>query len=120
VTGPYAFTYALLILCNIALPQLLWIRKVRLNIPLLWAISIVINIGMWLERFEIVATSLTRDFVPSSWGTYIPTFWDWATYAGTIGFFLFLMFLFVRVLPAISIFEVREVVHHEHELEHAK
>jgi Ni/Fe-hydrogenase subunit HybB-like protein len=120
MTGPYAFTYALLILCNIALPQLLWIRKVRLNIPLLWALSIVINIGMWLERFEIVATSLTRDFVPSSWGTYIPTFWDWATYAGTLGFFLFLMFLFVRVLPAISIFEVREVIHHEHELEHAQ
>ncbi|HEX4808773.1 MAG TPA: NrfD/PsrC family molybdoenzyme membrane anchor subunit [Bryobacteraceae bacterium] len=119
VTGPYKFTYALLILCNIALPQLLWIRKVRLNVPLLWVLSIVINCGMWLERFEIVATSLTRDFVPSSWGTYIPTFWDWATYAGTLGFFLFLMFLFVRVLPAISIFEVREVVHHEHSVEAA-
>ena len=68
---------------------------------------------MWLERFVIVVTSLTRDFVPSSWGMYYPTVWDWSTYAGTIGVFLALMFLFIRGLPAISIFEMREVVHHE-------
>jgi hypothetical protein len=73
---------------------------------------------MWLERFVIVVTSLTRDFVPSSWGMYYPTVWDWSTYAGTIGVFLALMFLFVRGLPAISIFEMREVVH-ETEPEHA-
>ena len=119
VTGPYAFTYALLILCNILLPQLLWIRKVRLNITLVWILSIIINIGMWLERFEIVVTSLHRDFLPSSWGTYIPTVWDVATYAGTIGFFLFLIFLFVRALPSISIFEVREDMHHAKHLQHA-
>jgi hypothetical protein len=74
---------------------------------------------MWLERFVIVVTSLHRDFLPSSWGKYVPTTWDWATYAGTIGFFMFLIFLFVRSLPSISIFEVREVVHHEKHLEHA-
>jgi Ni/Fe-hydrogenase subunit HybB-like protein len=119
VTGPYAFTYALLILCNIAIPQLLWIRKVRLNIVLVWIIAIIINIGMWLERFEIVVTSLHRDFLPSSWGIYIPTKWDWATYAGTLGFFMFLIFLFVRSLPSISIFEVREVVHHDRHAERA-
>ena len=117
MTGPYGFTYVLLILCNIALPQALWSRRVRLNIPLLWTISIIVNIGMWLERFVIVVTSLHRDFLPSSWGIYVPTQWDWATYAGTIGFFLLLIFLFVRLLPAISIFEVREVVHHE-QMEH--
>ena len=76
------------------------------------------NIGMWLERFVIVVTSLHRDFLPSSWGMYFPTVWDWATYIGTIGFFMFLIFLFVRVLPSISIFEVREVVHHEKHSEH--
>jgi molybdopterin-containing oxidoreductase family membrane subunit len=119
ITGPYAFTYALLILCNIAIPQALWSRKVRLNIPLVWCISIVVNIGMWLERFVIVVTSLHRDFLPSSWGIYVPTKWDWATYAGTIGFFMFLIFLFVRFLPSISIFEVREVVHHEKHVEAA-
>jgi molybdopterin-containing oxidoreductase family membrane subunit len=113
MTGPYGFTYVLLILCNILLPQALWSRKVRHNLTLVWIISIIVNIGMWLERFVIVVTSLHRDFLPSSWGIYIPSKWDWATYAGTIGFFMFLIFLFVRALPSISIFEVREVVHHE-------
>ncbi len=113
MTGPYGFTYVLLILCNILIPQMLWSRRVRLNLALVWVLSIIINIGMWLERFVIVVTSLHRDFLPSSWGTYIPTRWDWATYSGTIGFFMLLIFLFVRALPAISIFEVREVVHHE-------
>jgi Ni/Fe-hydrogenase subunit HybB-like protein len=113
MTGPYAFTYWLLILCNITIPQALWSKRVRHNIGLVWVISIIVNIGMWLERFEIVVTSLTRDFVPSSWGTYIPTKWDWATYTGTLGFFMLLIFLFVRMLPSISIFEVREVVHHQ-------
>lgn len=124
MTGPYGFMYGLLILCNIAIPQLLWFRRVRLNILLLWIISIIINIGMWLERFVIVITSLHRDFLPSSWGMYIPTVWDWATYIGTIGLFLALMFLFVRVLPAIAMFEMREVVHQsehrEHEYEHSE
>jgi Ni/Fe-hydrogenase subunit HybB-like protein len=119
MTGPYGFSYVLLILCNIALPQALWSRRVRHNIILVWIISIIVNCGMWLERFVIVVTSLHRDFLPSSWGIYIPTKWDWATYTGTLGFFLFLIFLFVRLLPSISIFEVREVVHHEKHLEHA-
>ena len=113
ITGPYGFTYALLILCNIALPQMLWSKKVRMNVPLVFVLSLVVNVGMWLERFVIVVVSLTRDFLPSSWGTYIPTGWDWATFVGTLGFFLMCIFLFVRLLPAISIFEEREVVHHE-------
>ena len=113
MTGPYGFTYVLLIMCNIILPQALWSKKVRQNIILVWIISIIVNCGMWLERFVIVVTSLHRDFLPSSWGIYIPTKWDWATFTGTLGFFLFLIFLFVRALPSISIFEVREVVHHE-------
>jgi len=110
--GGYWWTYWLLILCNIAIPQLLWSRRIRLNVWSVFVISLVVNVGMWLERFVIVVTSLTRDFVPSSWGMYYPTVWDWATYAGTIGVFLSLMFLFIRGLPAISIFEMREVVHH--------
>jgi Ni/Fe-hydrogenase subunit HybB-like protein len=111
--GGYWWTYWLLILCNILIPQLLWSKKVRLNVLSVFVISLIVNVGMWLERFVIVVTSLSRDFVPSSWGMYYPTVWDWATYFGTIGLFLSLMFLFVRGLPAISIFEMREVVHHE-------
>ncbi len=121
MTGPYWWTYLLLILCNIAIPQMLWSKKVRHNLILVWVISVIINIGMWLERFEIVVTSLHRDFLPSSWGMYTPTKYDIGTYLGTIGFFMLLIFLFVRMLPAISIFEERETIHHElhasHEVE---
>lgn len=113
--GPYWWSYTLLILCNILIPQALWSSRVRMNIAAVFVISIIVNIGMWLERFVIVITSLHRDFLPGSWGMYYPTFWDWATYLGTIGLFLTLMVLFIRSLPAISIFEMREVVHHEGE-----
>ena len=111
-TGPYWPYFWSLVLCNVLIPQSLWSRSVRQSIPRLFIVSLVVNVGMWLERFIIVITSLHRDFLPSSWGMYYPTQWDWAVLIGTIGFFLVLMILFVRVLPAISIFEVREVLHH--------
>ncbi len=111
--GPYAFFYWCLIACNIAIPQMLWSKKVRSNVALLFVLAIVINVGMWLERFVIVVTSLHRDFMPSAWGLYIPTRWDWAVFVGTIGFFLMLFFLFIRFLPAISIFELRTLVESE-------
>jgi Ni/Fe-hydrogenase subunit HybB-like protein len=110
LTGPYAIAYWSLILCNIVIPQLLWLKKVRLNVPLLFIISIVVNVGMWLERFVIIVTSLHRDFLPSSWGMYSPTVWDWSTFMGTIGLFLTLLFLFVRFLPMISIAEMRAML----------
>jgi len=108
--GPYSHFYYALILCNILTPQLLWIRKVRTNVAALFVMSLVINLGMWLERFVIVVISLTRDFMPSAWGRFSATFWDYATFAGTLGLFTMLLFLFVRVLPAISIAEMRELV----------
>jgi Ni/Fe-hydrogenase subunit HybB-like protein len=110
MTGPYAPTYWALIFCNIITPQALWFKKVRSNVPLLFVISLIVNVGMWLERFVIVITSLHRDFLPSSWGLYHPTIWDWATYVGTLGLFITLLFLFIRVLPMISIFEVRALL----------
>jgi Ni/Fe-hydrogenase subunit HybB-like protein len=115
--GPYAPYYYALILCNILTPQLLWLRAMRTNVTVLFLMSIVVNIGMWLERFVIVVISLTRDFMPSAWGRYSPTVWDWATFIGTLGLFTTLIFLFVRVLPAISIAEMRELVAHEEEHE---
>ena len=108
--GPYKYAYAALIFCNVFTPQFLWFRKIRHNIPMLFVISVIINVGMWLERFVIVITSLHRDFLPSSWGMYSPTFWDWATFVGTMGLFLCMFFLFIRFLPVISIFEMRELV----------
>jgi Ni/Fe-hydrogenase subunit HybB-like protein len=108
--GPYAPFYWMLILCNIAIPQLMWFKKIRTNVAKLFVISLVVNVGMWLERFVIVVTSLHRDFLPSSWGMYYPTRWDWATFAGTIGLFLTLLYLFIRFLPIISISEMRGLV----------
>ncbi|HWF08991.1 MAG TPA: NrfD/PsrC family molybdoenzyme membrane anchor subunit [Bryobacteraceae bacterium] len=107
MTGPYAPFYYCLIFCNVITPQFLWIKKLRTTPLILWCISIVVNIGMWLERFVIVITSLHRDFLPSSWGMYWPTRWDWAVYLGTLGLFMTCIFLFVRVLPMITIFELR-------------
>jgi len=111
--GPYAPFYYALILCNILTPQLLWFKKVRRNIPALFVMSLIINTGMWLERFVIVVISLTRDFMPSAWGRYSPTVWDYATFVGTLGLFTMLIFLFVRGLPAIAISEMRELVHED-------
>ena len=108
--GPYAPVYWALILINIVIPQVLWFKRVRTNVISLWFVALAVNIGMWLERFVIVVTSLHRDFLPSSWGMYYPTFYDWATFAGTIGLFLALLFLFLRFLPMISIFEMRTLV----------
>jgi Ni/Fe-hydrogenase subunit HybB-like protein len=110
MTGPYAFFYWMLIACNIVIPQIMWLRSVRNNVAILFVISLVVNVGMWLERFVIVVISLHRDFLPSSWGMYYPTRWDWATYVGTIGLFLTLLFLFIRFLPVISIYEMRTLV----------
>jgi Ni/Fe-hydrogenase subunit HybB-like protein len=109
-TGTYWWTYWLLILCNVTIPQTLWLKRVRTSPILLFIVSLIINSGMWLERFVIVVTSLHRDFLPSAWGNYAPTRWDWATFVGTLGLFLALLFLFLRFLPMISIFEMRTIL----------
>jgi molybdopterin-containing oxidoreductase family membrane subunit len=112
--GPYAGIYWALIVCNGLAPQLMWVKRLRRNVAALFAVAMFVNVGMWLERFVIVVTSLHRDFLPSSWGMYYPTIWDWATLVGSIGLFLALMFLFIRVLPMISIFEMRTLLPEAH------
>jgi Ni/Fe-hydrogenase subunit HybB-like protein len=111
--APYAWSYYGLLFCNCIFPQLLWIRKVRTNVIWLFGISIILSIGMWLERFVIIVVSLTRDFLPSSWGYYSPTLWDMMLYAGTFGLFFTLFLLFIRFVPVIAIAEMRELVHHQ-------
>ncbi|HZR59061.1 MAG TPA: NrfD/PsrC family molybdoenzyme membrane anchor subunit [Terriglobales bacterium] len=108
--GPYAPWYLGLLFFNIILPQILWIRKFRTNPTWLFLISLDVLAGMWLERFIIVVVSLHRDFLTSSWGMYYPTRWDWAIFIGTLGMFSAAMFLFVRLLPMISIFEIRTLL----------
>jgi len=110
MTGPYGYMYWILITCNVITPQFLWLKKVRDSVALMFVIALIVNVGMWLERYVIVVTSLHRDFVPSSWGYYSGTFYDWAIFVGTLGLFLSLLFLFLRVLPMISIFEMRTLV----------
>jgi len=110
LTGPYAPLYWALLFCNIATPQVLWLQRVRTSAPALFVISLIVNTGMWLERFVIVVTSLHRDFLPSSWGMYYPTIWDVATFVGTLGLFATLFFLFIRFMPMISIFEMRTIL----------
>jgi molybdopterin-containing oxidoreductase family membrane subunit len=109
-TGAYAPIYWALIVCNIVLPQLLWLRRVRHTVWMLFVLSLAINAGMWMERFLIVVSSLHRDFMPSAWGMFTPTVWDWTTLFGSIALFVWLFLLFVRLLPAISIAEMRELV----------
>ena len=107
--GPYAPVFWSVILCNTIIPQALWFARVRASPASLFTIAIVVNVGMWLERFMIIVSSLNRDFMPSAWGLFYPTFWDLATLAGSIGAFALLFLIFLRVLPAISISEMRKL-----------
>jgi Ni/Fe-hydrogenase subunit HybB-like protein len=108
--GPYAWAYFLLLACNGLAPQIFWSAWARSNVVVLFVVSLIVSVGMWFERFIIIVVSLHRDFLPSSWGMYYPTHVDLMTFFGTIGLFLTLLFLFVRVLPMISIFEMRTLV----------
>jgi molybdopterin-containing oxidoreductase family membrane subunit len=105
--------YWTVLACNVVMPQILWWRPARRAAWVLFVLSLFVNLGMWLERVMIVVQSMHHDFLPSAWGNFIPTLWDWLTLAGSIGFFAFLFLLFVRFLPAISIFEMRRLIREE-------
>jgi molybdopterin-containing oxidoreductase family membrane subunit len=111
--GFYAPAYWTMITCNVLLPQVLWWRRARRSPMLLFALSLAVNLGMWLERVTIVVQSTHRDFVPSAWGVFVPTRWDWIFLFGSISMFAWLFLVFVRLLPAISISEMRELVKEE-------
>jgi molybdopterin-containing oxidoreductase family membrane subunit len=113
--GMYWWSYWGAVFFNFVMLQPLWLRGVRRTPWMLFAISTSVAVGMWLERYMILVTSLYRDFLVSSWGEYHATFWDWAIYAGTIGLFLVPFLLIIRLLPVISIFETKEVLHQERE-----
>jgi Ni/Fe-hydrogenase subunit HybB-like protein len=108
--GPYRHMYWVLLVCNVLAPQALWFHRVRSSTIGLMVISMFVNVGMWLERYIIIVVSLSADFLPSSWGLFTGTRWDWATYVGSIGLFLTSFFLFIRFLPMISIFEMRTML----------
>jgi molybdopterin-containing oxidoreductase family membrane subunit len=109
--GPYGWVYWLLVATNLIIPQMMWSTRARRSVTLIFLAAVSVDVGMWLERFVIVIVSLHRDFLPSIWGMYIPTFWDWATFLGSIALFVTLFLLFFRFLPPISIFEMKEILH---------
>ena len=121
MTGPMAWAYWIMIGCNVLSPQVFWFKKLRRNIPLMFIISIIVNIGMWFERFVIIVTSLFHDFLPSSWGYFRPTLTDIFTYLGTLGLFFTAFLLFIRWVPMIAMAEVKATLpeadphHHPHE-----
>jgi len=108
--GPYWFMYWALLACNVVAPQFIWLKRVRTSPLALWCVAMFVNVGMWLERYVIVVVSLSRDFMPSAWGRYSGTIFDWSFYVGTIGLFLALLFLFIRFMPMISIFEMHTLL----------
>jgi len=120
MTGPYAWAYWIMIICNVGSAQLLWIKKLRRSLLFTFFISIVINIGMWFERFVIIVTSLHRDFLPSSWTMYKPTIVEYGLLIGTLGIFFTAFLLFIRVFPVISISEEKSILKTENALQVAK
>jgi len=110
LTGPMAWAYWIMISCNVLSPQVFWFKRFRTSIPVMFVVSILVNIGMWFERFVIIVTSLYRDFLPSSWGYFRPTLIDIFTYAGTLGLFFTAFLLFIRWIPMIAVAEVKGVL----------
>jgi len=109
VFGPYAWAYWIMVSCNVIFPQLFWFKKVRTTIPLMFVIGVLVNVGMWFERFVITVTSLSRDFLPSSWAYFKPTLTDFGILIGSFGLFFTLLLLFTKTLPVVSIAEVKAV-----------
>jgi len=108
--GPYWWAYWIMVACNVGFPQLFWFKKIRRNIPIMFVLVLLVNVGMWFERFVIIVTSLHRDFLPSSWAMYFPTMYDYGILLGSFGLFFTLILLFVRVLPSVAISEIKAVV----------
>jgi molybdopterin-containing oxidoreductase family membrane subunit len=114
LAGPLAWGYWIMVACNFLLPQLLWFRRVRAHLMTVFVLSVFVNIGMWFERFIIIVTSLERDFLPSSWMDYVPTWIEVATLAGSFGLFFTCFLIFCRFLPVIAMAEVKGMVGHRH------
>ncbi len=108
--GPYSWAYWIMVSCNVLSPQFFWFKKLRTNIPFMFVVAVFVNVGMWFERFVITVTSLSRDFLPSSWDYYVPTIFDFGILIGSFGMFFTLLLLFTRTMPVVSIAEVKAVV----------
>jgi hypothetical protein len=117
-TGPYAWCFYLMVLCNVVTPQVFWLKRARTSVTVLFIASILVNVGMWLERFVIIVVSLHRAYLPSGWGMFYPTLVDFGILVGALGLFFTLFLLFIRFLPMIAIWEVKGVVGTGQEVAH--
>jgi len=108
--GPYAWAYWIMISCNVLIPQLFWSRRLRRNLSVMWLVAVLVNVGMWFERFVIIVTSLSRDYLPSAWGLYAPTWVEILTLIGSFGLFLTLFLIFMRFAPIVAMAEVKTVM----------
>ena len=107
--GPFSGVYWLMLFCNIVVPQIFWFKRARTNVMVMWVACVLVNVGMWCERFIIIVTSIQQDFLPSSWDSYSPTWVDWGMFIGTLGFFSTLFLLFLKFIPAVAVSEVKEL-----------
>jgi molybdopterin-containing oxidoreductase family membrane subunit len=119
-TGPYAFGFYLMVLCNALTPQLFWFKRIRNNVWILFVASILVNIGMWFERFVIIVVSLHRAFLPSGWGMFYPTLIDFGILVGSFGLFFTLFLLFIRFAPMVAMWEVKSVVTDQMHADHGE
>jgi hypothetical protein len=110
LTGPFAWAFYIMFFCNVAVPQLFWFKKMRVSLPVMFVVSILVNVGMWFERFNIIMSSLHRDFLPSNWDNFVPTPYDFGWTIGAFGLFFTLFLLFVRVFPTVAMAEVKAVL----------
>jgi Ni/Fe-hydrogenase subunit HybB-like protein len=107
--GPYAWAYWIMFSCNVFFPQLFWFKKIRRNIAITFVLVLLVNVGMWFERYVIIVTSLTRDYLPSSWGMYFPTMYDFGILLGSFGLFFTLVLLFAKTMPVVAMSEIKAV-----------
>jgi molybdopterin-containing oxidoreductase family membrane subunit len=114
MAGPYAWAYWTMIFCNVAAPQLFWFKRLRTNLWVMFFVAMCVNVGMWFERFVIIVTSLHRDFLPSSWHMFVPTWVDMGMLVGSLGLFMTLFLLFCRYLPMVAMAEVKNVMPQAH------
>ncbi|MDH5604715.1 MAG: hydrogenase, partial [Cyclobacteriaceae bacterium] len=119
-TGPYWWAYWTMMTCNVISPQLFWVKKIRTSIVATFIISIIVNIGMWFERFVIIVTSLHRDYLPSSWAMFYPTIYDLGEYIFTFGFFFTAYLLFSKYFPVINMAEVKSIIKSDSEKQKSK
>jgi hypothetical protein len=110
LTGPFSWAFYIMFFCNVAVPQVFWFKKLRTSIPVMFVVSLLVNVGMWFERFNIIVSSLHRDYLPSNWDNFVPTIFDFGWTIGAFGLFFTCFLIFVRIFPTLAMAEVKHTL----------